>query len=490
MTIPAAQSATAALLARLSGGDPVETPLSAVFVGADTVWKLRKAVELPFIDFTPLAARERAARRELELNRVWAPGLYRDLAPVTAMAEGGVELNGAGETVDYVVRMARIPHEDFLEARAASAGLSPELLDDLADMVAAMHDGLPAAANADPTALIGIARGNLDTARRANLPEERIAAWGAAVEHRLSELAPLLADRAATGCVRRCHGDLHLANLCLFDGRPTAFDALEFREDMATIDTGYDLAFLLMDLDLKLGRPAANRVMNRYLARRPDIGMLAPMPIFLSLRALIRAHVCGNSGRDWRPYLDYAEAVLAPPRPVGVGIGGLPGTGKTTVARAIAPRLGAAPGAVVLRSDEIRKRLAGVAPEQRLPEAAYSRQASEDVARTLLADFASALACGHSAIADLTFLDPAHRRAAEAACGDAPFFGFWLTADPAVLRARIAARRNDASDATIAVLEKMLAGCIPAAEWQQIDTDRAAPAELVASSLRAHIGSC
>lgn len=468
----------------------METPLSAVFVGDDTVWKLHKAVNLPFIDFTALLERERAARRELELNRVWAPGIYRDLAPVTATADGGVELGGPGEVVDYVVRMARIAHEDFLDVRAAGPGLSPELLDDLADMAAAMHDGLAPIANADPTALIDVARGNLVTARLAGLPKDRISAWEAVVERRLAELAPVLAERAAQGCVRRCHGDLHLANLCLFDGKPTAFDALEFREDMATIDTGYDLAFLLMDLDLKLGRWAANRVMNRYLARRPDIGMLALLPVFLSQRALVRAHVCSNSGRDWRQYLEYAEAALAPPPPVGIGIGGLPGSGKSTIARAIAPRIGAAPGAVILRSDEIRKRLAGLAPEQRLPESAYTREVGDAVVRALLADFGRALACGHSAIADLTFLDPAQRRAAEAACGDVPFHGFWLTADAAVLRARIAGRHGDASDATVAVLEKMLSSYIPAGEWQNIDTDQAAPAELVASKLRAHIGSC
>jgi uncharacterized protein len=426
----------------------------------------------------------------LELNQAWAPALYRDVAPVPATADGGAELGGPGEALDYVVRMARIPHEDFLDVRAAGPGLSPELLDQLADMVAAMHEGLAPIADPDPNALIDVTRGNLATARRAKLPEERISAWEEAVENHLAELAPLLAERAAQGCVRRCHGDLHLANLCLFSGRPTAFDALEFREDMATIDTGYDLAFLLMDLDLKLGRWAANRVMNRYLARRPDIGMLALMPVFLSLRALIRAHVCGNSGRDWRPYLDYAEAVLSPKPPVGVGIGGLPGTGKSTIARAIAPRLGAAPGAVILRSDEIRKRLAGVAPEQRLPESAYTKEAGEAVVHALLADFGRALACGHAAIADLTFLDPAHRRAAEKAAGAAPFFGFWLTADPAALRARIAARQGDASDATVAVLEKLQSGYIPAREWREIDTDQAAPAELVASNLRAHIGSC
>lgn len=482
LSIPTEQQPIAALLSRLSGSAPIETPLSAVFVGADTAWKLRKSVRLPFIDFTHLPTRALAAQRELELNRAWAPTLYRDVIAVTEGAQGP-ELGGNGRVIDHVVRMARVAEGDFLDVRATQGGLSPELLDGLADMVAAMHDALPPADNNDLAALLRVTRGNLATARVAGLPQARMSAWEAAVEARLAAHATDLAQRDAAGFVRRCHGDLHLGNLCLFDGKPTAFDALEFSEDMATIDTGYDLAFLLMDLDLRLGRAAANRVMNRYLARRPDFGMLGLMPIFLSLRALIRAHVYGNSGRDWRPYLDYAEAMLAPPPPVAVAIGGLPGSGKSTIARAIAPLLGPAPGAVVLRSDEIRKRLAGVPPEQRLPESAYTQASSRAVAETLVADFTTVLRAGHAVIADQTFIDPATRAAVQRASGDVPFFGFWLSAPPDVLRARVAARHGDSSDATVAVLNLMLQSAPNAGNWQEIDSTDPAASHVIATSL-------
>ena len=482
LSIPTEQQPIAALLSRLSGSAPIETPLSAVFVGADTAWKLRKSVRLPFIDFTDLPTRALAAQRELELNRAWAPTLYRDVIAVTEGAQGP-ELGGSGRVIDHVVRMARVAEGDFLDVRASHGGLSPELLDGLADMVAAMHDALPPADNNDLAALLRVTRGNLATARVAGLPEDRMSAWEAAVEARLTAHAGDLAQRDAAGFVRRCHGDLHLGNLCLFEGKPTAFDALEFSEDMATIDTGYDLAFLLMDLDLRLGRAAANRVMNRYLARRPDFGMLALMPIFLSLRALIRAHVYGNSGRDWRPYLDYAEAMLAPAPPVAMAIGGLPGSGKSTIARAIAPLLGPAPGAVVLRSDEIRKRLAGVPPEQRLPESAYTKASSRAVAETLVANFVTVLRAGHAAIADQTFIDPATRAAVQQASGEVPFFGFWLAAPPDVLRARVAARHGDSSDATVAVLNLMLQSAPNAGNWQEIDSTDPAASHLIATSL-------
>ncbi len=489
LSLPAEQQATADLLRGLSGADPIETPLSAVFVGTAEAWKLRKSVRLPFVDFTDPATRAQAAQREFELNHAWAPSLYRDVVAVTEGADGP-ELGGAGRVIDHVVRMARVEPGDFLDVQAKTYGLPDDMLDHLADMVAAMHDALPPAMDADPDALLRVTRGNLATARVAKLPEDRVCAWEAEVERHLADLRPLLAARIAQGCVRRCHGDLHLGNLCLFHGEILAFDAIEFSEEMATIDLGYDLAFLLMDLDITVGRPAANRVLNRYLARRPDMDILALMPIFLSLRGLIRAHVHGNSGRDWRPYLDYAETVLRPSRPVGIGIGGLPGSGKSTIARRLAPTLGAAPGAVILRSDEIRKRLHGVAPETRLPEAAYAPEKSREVKAILFADMRRVLACGHAVIADLSFLDPQDRTSAQDSCAAAPFVGIWLTAPPDVLRARVAARRGDASDATVEVLDRILASAPDVSDWQKIDATNPDATTQIKAMLSSVVKSC
>ncbi len=150
-----------------------------------------------------------------------------------------------------------------------------------------------------------------------------------------------LAARAAAGFVRRCHGDLHLGNLCLWEGAPVAFDALEFDEAMATIDVGYDLGFLLMDLDRRVGRAAANRVMNRYVARTGDAQATGGLPMFLSQRAMVRAHVlAATGGRDEAyKYLRAAEDYVLPRPPFVLAIGGLQGTGKSTVARRVAPDL-------------------------------------------------------------------------------------------------------------------------------------------------------
>jgi aminoglycoside phosphotransferase family enzyme len=404
LTLPAHQHETAALLERLAGRPALETPISAVFVGADTVWKLRKAVTLGFLDFAPLAERERTARRELELNAPNAPGMYRDVVPVVRTATG-LALAGEGEVVDWVVRMAPVPKQDFLDAVADQGGLSPALLDALGDTVAEMHQRMPPS-DQDPVASLGrTLAGNLVSGLRAGLPAGRVQSWHENARAELDRLAPWLAERGRSGFVRRAHGDLHLRNMCLWQGKPVAFDALEFSEAMATIDLGYDLAFLLMDVEIHAGRAAANRVFNRYLARTGDLAMLPGLPLFLSMRALVRAHVTGSGGGDYARYLDYAEAALRPARCIVVAIGGLPGSGKSTLARGLAPGLGRAPGALILRSDEIRKRLFGLAPEQRLGKEAYGRDVSRRVMAEICQGAATAAKAGHAVVADATFMD-------------------------------------------------------------------------------------
>ena len=311
--IPAAQRPVAALLRRLTGAAPIETRTAAVFVGPDAAFKLKKAVDLGFLDFTAPADRERFARRELALNARFAPGLYRDVVPVTRAPDGEPRLGGDGEATDWVLRMAPVPAADFLDAVAARGGLTPDLLDEAADAVAAMHAALAPSGGVD-TALAAALEGNRRAALAAGLPAGRVEAWVAAMRAAMDERAPTLAARAAAGRVRRCHGDLHLKNLCLWRGRVTPFDALEFEEALATIDTGYDLSFLLMDLWHRLGRAAANRVLNRYVARTGDAGLAGALPPWLSLRAAIRAHAEGG-GVARLEYLALAEAALRPGAP-------------------------------------------------------------------------------------------------------------------------------------------------------------------------------
>jgi aminoglycoside phosphotransferase family enzyme/predicted kinase len=468
------QDEAVAFLTTLAGAPPVETHISRVFLGRDTAWKLKKPVRLSFLDFSTLAAREAFCRRELALNAPAAPGLYRDVVALTRGDDGRLALGGQGEVIDWVVRMARVPEGDFLDRIAAGPGLDPALLDAIADAVSAFHEGLPPARGIDlPAAMRRMLAGNVVSARAAGLDAARVEAWAGAAMAMLARLSPTLAARAAGGFVRRCHGDLHLGNLCLWQGRPVPFDALEFDEALATIDTAHDLAFLLMDLDRRAGRAAANRVLSRYVGRTGDAALVAGLPLYLSARAMVRAHVAARmgDGAAGEALLDAALAYLAPAPAVLVAIGGLQGTGKTTLARALAPALGPAPGAVVLRSDEMRKRLAGCAPEARLPASSYTRQASSAVYAALFAEAGTVLAHGHAAIVDAVFLSASERQeiGTIAARAGVAFAGLWLEAPLAVLEARLAGRTGDASDADAAVLRQAAARDAGPIGWARLD---------------------
>ena len=473
MAAPPQQAEAAAFLQRLSGATPVETHISLVFVGRDTVWKLKKAVRLAFLDFSGLEARQRFSLRELELNQAAAQGMYRDVVPLVRRTDGSLALGEEGEVLDWVLRMARVPKQDFLDEIAGAGGLTPGLLDALGDAVAAFHAKLAPVSPGVVAAMQHVTEGNARSALDAGLPATEVEAWRAAAMAALDRIAPWLERREKDGFVRRAHGDLHLGNLCLWQGNVVPFDALEFDEAMATIDLGYDLAFLLMDLDQRVERAAANRVMNRYVARTGDAALTRGLPLFLSLRAMVRAHVeakRGNGGMAAR-YLRAAADYLAACKAVVLAVGGLPGTGKSTVARAVAPELGNAPGALVLRSDEIRKRRYGRAPEERLPQEAYSKAVSEAVLCELARLTEDAASGGHSVVADATFIDVADRKRVEAAARAAGvrFAGVWLEAPMPVLEQRVAARRGDASDATLVVLRAAAQAGAGAGTWTPVD---------------------
>ncbi len=473
--IPESQREAAAFLRELAGQDPIETHISAVFIGAESVWKLRKAVRLDYVDFTTLAAREAAAAREVALNTAHAPGLYRGVRRLSAKPRG-LALDGAGPTVDVVTEMARIPAGDFLDARASAGPLPPALLDALADGVAAWHATSPVVVRDQATALADIIAGNARAAAAARLDPAGIEVWREAALAALGALGPWLAGRAAR--LRRLHGDLHLGNIVVWRGQPVPIDALEFDEALACFDIGYDLAFLLMDLQARCGRAAANRVLNRFVARDGDAALVGGLALFLSLRAMIRAHVAATRGEQamGEAGLARARAYLAPSRGFVLAIGGLPGAGKSTVARLVAPRIGAAPGALILRSDETRKRLHGVAPEVRLDASTYTPETSMRVFRELAA--MARPARFHGVIADATFMNPTHRALLEAAASGVVFLGVWLTAPAPILRARVAARSaanrraagaGDASDAGPEVLESALEADPGPGGWLAVD---------------------
>jgi uncharacterized protein len=303
---------------------------------------------------------------------------------------------------------------------------------------------------------------------------------------RLAQLAPLLDTRAEAGQLRLCHGDLHLRNIFLDAGRPVLFDCLEFNDALASVDVLYDLAFLLMDLRHRGLTGFANLVMNRYLDATRDEDGLPALGFFMTLRAAVRAHVAATAAAGdgaapetvtrARAYLGLAERLLATAPASIVALGGLSGSGKSTVAAQLAPMLGGGAGARLLASDRLRKEAFGVGPETRLPPDAYAPEVSEQVYADLRRRAGAIAGAGGAVIVDAVHARPAERAAiADAAAGaGAAFLGVWLDAPPDVLRARVAARRGDVSDAGPAVLERQLGYDLGALDWMRCDAGRPA----------------
>jgi uncharacterized protein len=278
--------------------ETVETHVSLVFLAGERVYKLKRAVNLPYLDFSTAELRRAACAAELALNRRTAPQLYLDLRRLGRDQSGAVCFSQDGPAVDWLVVMRRFDQALLFDRLARAGRLDAPIMDRLADHVTDFHDRAERCFDTGGAAAIAdIGEANhalLAAARGAGFVAERVAGIRELWRRHTAELAQMLEDRRAAGMVRRCHGDLHLRNICLFDGEPLLFDCLEFSDDLASIDVLYDLAFLLMDLEHRGLVHLANRVLNRYLDRGGDDAGLKAMPLFLSLRAGIRA--CDRDG--------------------------------------------------------------------------------------------------------------------------------------------------------------------------------------------------
>jgi uncharacterized protein len=483
----------------------VDTHASIVFLVGERAYKLKRAIRYSYLDYSTIEKRAAMCRAEYQLNRRTAPSLYLGVRAVTRAQDGSLALDGAGDAVEWLVEMRRFDQEDLFDRLAAGGRLAPETMRDLADEVAAFHAAAePCGTGHWAAAIGGIARASLANLRATGdaLDQGEVAAIAAATEAALARLGSRLEARRSH--VRRCHGDLHLRNICLIDGKPTLFDGIEFNDAFTCIDTLYDLAFLLMDLGHRGLGDLAALVFNRYLDRAGDDRALALLPLYLSIRAGVRAHVSIAAGARQEEareknalaaeaacYLAAAVAVLRPARPCLVAIGGLSGSGKSSVALGLAPGFAPSPGARVLRSDVARKQLFGVAPETRLPPSAYDTATNRQVYEKLCRAAAAALRDGYGAIADAVFLDPAERAAIARVAAEAgvPFIGLWLDAAPDLLRRRLDARTNDASDADRRVLAVQLGREIGPLNWRRIAADRPLAAILVAARRAIGTGS-
>jgi hypothetical protein len=479
----------------------IDTHAAAVFLAGPDAYKVKKAVRFPFMDQSTLERRHQACLAEIAVNRHFTAALYLGVLPITRQHDL-LALGGEGVPVEWVVHMRRFDETRTLDLVAERGELSPAILIEIGHLIADSHRRAPVKdGRAAMDSLAGVIEETLDELVDAPslFPVEATRSLAARMREHFRATQPLLAKRAASGCVRRCHGDLHLRNIVLLENGPALFDAMEFDEAIATIDIFYDLAFALMDLWERGLFGEANTLFNRYLWASDDLAAslegLAALPLFLSLRAAVLAKIAAirfrqvdhaeTTRQEALRYFEAGTALLAPCDRMLIGVGGLSGSGKTTLAAAMAPAIGRPPGAVHLRSDILRKRRFGVGEFERLPDAAYTRQVTDEVFADLRAFAERALAAGHSVI-----VDAVHRTAPErdllAAVADrvgCRFVGLWLDAPTPILLNRVWGRRHDASDATAAIVREQADIPLTEVGWQRLDATLAVD-ELTARALR------
>jgi uncharacterized protein len=465
----------------------IDTHAASVFLAADRVLKVKRAVRFPFLDYSTLEKRKAACEAEIAVNAPYAPQIYRGVIAITRDDNGRLAIGGKGTPVEWAVEMERFDETRTLDQIAGE--IDEALADALGRAVAAAHAKTKPV---DAAAWIGALGSYIDEHRDAfkALPDIFPAADSEALARAsraaYERIVPLLRERGTRGLIRRIHGDLHLGNIVLIGGKPVLFDAIEFSDIIASGDLLYDLAFLLMDL-LERGLPqAANIVLNRYLdetRRDEDLDALATLPFFLSLRAAIRAKVTAArmerakpderaaTAKSARAYFDFARCAIAPAPPKLMAVGGLSGSGKSRLARELAPYIAPMPGAVVVRSDVERKVMFGAGETDKLPEAAYAAAVTERVYAAAAAKAVRILRAGHSAIVDAVFARLEERDALAAAAGAAavPLHRLFLTANLATRLARVGGRSHDASDAGESIARAQEDYDLGRLDWTPID---------------------
>jgi hypothetical protein len=464
----------------------IQTHISSVLLTGGYAYKIKKPVNLGFLDFSTLEQRRFCCEEELRLNRRLAPALYLDVVPIFGTPDAPV-FAGSGAAIDYAVRMREFPQEALLDGMLARGDLSASQIDAVAAMVADFHARAERAPPDSPyggagSVAVPVLHNFIQLRRRLRDSDDRarLAALETWTHGALRALGPVLAVRKQQGFVRQCHGDLHLANIAWVEGAVQVFDCIEFNPNLRWIDVVSEVAFLAMDL-MQRGRPdMAWRFVDGWLARSGDHAAMRLFDFYLIYRALVRAKVASIRATQpgipaqeaaaamaaGRGYLALAERRMRPAGPALIITHGLSGSGKTTISQFLLERL----GCVRLRSDVERKRLAGLAPQAASASAVGDGLYSGEMTRRTYDELArrarGVLEAGHCVIADAAFLRRWQRdRMRELArVAGVPFVIVECVASRDTLLQRIGERRaagGDASEATPAVLEGQIATAEP-----------------------------
>lgn len=460
----------------------LETHISHILLVGDYAYKIKKPLNLGFLNFTTLERRKYYCENELRLNRRLAPDLYLDCIPIGGSPEDPQLQCDPAEAIEYAVKMVRFPQESLLDRQLAAGNLHADHLDGLAEQLAEFYDSSPRAEMdipfGMPEQVQKMALENFEQSRpllqdRADLDRlERLERWTLTTYDRLKDT---LAGRKREGFIRECHGDLHLGNMILRNGRVRVFDCIEFNEEFRWIDIMNDLAFAYMDLCHRDAAGLARRLLNTYLEFSGDYQGLAVFPYYLVYRAMVRAKISAirvqqsdiqdsrrtTLSQECRDYLDLALTFTRPRTPFLLITHGVSGSGKTYLTSRLLNNL----DAIRIRSDVERKRLFGLGPLESsasaINQGLYTAEAGARTYNRLYELAEKILDTGYPVMVDATFLEPEQRQRfrALAGKGEVPFVLLLCRADRRTLRDRVAQRQvhgQNATEADIQVLEHQL----------------------------------
>ncbi|MGO1462850.1 MAG: AAA family ATPase [Oleiphilaceae bacterium] len=499
----------------VDGFQIIETHISQVILTGQYAYKIKKPMDFGFLDFSTLARRKHFCEEELRLNSRLAEPLYLEVLPITGTPEQPV-IGGEGEPFEYLLKMHQFRQNQLFDHLQETGALKPELLSSLAKQVAGFHSNLEPVPDhkplGTPEAVYAGMQENFDQIRPmiddpALLSQlENLEAWTQTTFERHRDL---IAQRKNDGFVRECHGDLHLANITIYDGKVTVFDCIEFSDPFRCIDVINDLAFLLMDLESRREYALANLVLNTYLEYRDDFSALPLLPLYKAYRALVRGKIAlftranpalseEEKAELMQRYSDYAQLAEdysnIPNRYVLATVG-LSASGKTCVSAALSGEL----GLIRLRSDIERKRLHGLAPldDSQSPTGGlmYTEEANQKTYQRLAVLASDLLSAGLPVIVDAACLKEKERAlfAAVAESQGVPFALIHCEAPDDLRKEWVRKRKGDASEATIDLLDKQKSWFEPLtmdekAYTANLRTDQDQVAEAVADRIRQHFG--
>ncbi len=466
----------------VDGFQLIETHISWVLLTGPYAYKIKKPVNFGFLDFTELSGREHFCGEELRLNQRLTDDLYLEVLPITGSADAP-QLGGEGPAIEYVLKMRQFPQSQLLSTLQANGELTAEHIDAMAEQIARFHLNAPKVAQehhqGTPQAVMEPVLQNFEQIRpflsdKADLLQlDALQAWA---QSSFDRLEPLFARRKAEGFIRECHGDIHLGNATIINGKVVIFDCIEFNEPFRFTDVYADTAFLAMDLEDRGLKSLARRFLSQYLELTGDYQGLELLNFYKAYRALVRAKVAlfsmpaeaspvqrATTLRQYRNYANLAESYSTIPSRFMAITHGVSAVGKSRVALRMVEAL----GAIRLRSDVERKRLFGEQQgSNNLGDGIYSAEASAATYERLHEIATTILRAGFPVVIDATYLKREQRDAAAktAEATGVPCLILDCNAPQAVIASWLAQRQADAtdpSDATLAVIEAQQANRDP-----------------------------